>query len=44
MSIEILKSSSVRADKILDAGFKFEFPEIQPCMNDLFAVKKVVEA
>lgn len=44
MSIEILKSSSVRADKILDAGFKFEFPEIQPCINDLFAVKKVVEA
>jgi len=43
MSIEVLKSSSVRADKILEAGFQFEFPEIQTCMNDLFAVKKVVE-
>ncbi|HAD34851.1 MAG TPA: TIGR01777 family protein [Chitinophagaceae bacterium] len=44
MSIEVLKSSSVRADKILEAGFRFEFPEIQTCMNDLFAAKKVVKA
>jgi len=43
MSIEILKSSLVRADKILETGFKFKYPEIQTCMNDLFAVEKVVE-
>ena len=34
-SVEILKSTRVSAKKILDAGFKFNFPSAQEAVKDL---------
>lgn len=35
MSIEVLKSATVSAQKILDAGFNFNFPDIDKAARDL---------
>jgi NAD dependent epimerase/dehydratase family enzyme len=34
-SVEILKSCTVSADKIIAGGFKFEFPSIEEALADL---------
>lgn len=36
MSIEILKSSQISSQKIVDAGFKFNHPTLKLCFNSLF--------
>lgn len=33
MSIEVLKSATVSASKLLDTGFKFQYPEIEPAVK-----------
>jgi NAD dependent epimerase/dehydratase family enzyme len=35
MSIEILKSTTISADKIQQAGFVFAFPKIELALQDL---------
>lgn len=35
MAAMVLGGSRVSASKLLDAGFRFEFPELQPALNDL---------
>lgn len=40
MSIEVLKSCTVSADKIIDRGFKFEYRDIETAVKDLLAKPK----
>jgi hypothetical protein len=40
MSIEVLKSATVSANKIREAGFQFLFPTIESALNDLVKNKK----
>ena len=42
MSIEVLKSTTVSADKVLSAGFKFNFPSISMAINELVDKKNSV--
>jgi hypothetical protein len=35
MSVEILKSATVNAEKIQTAGFSFQYPDIKSAMDDL---------
>ena len=37
MSIEVLKSATVSASKLLDTGFKFQYPEIEPAVKAILA-------
>ena len=40
MSVEVLKSSTVSCQKIVDAGFKFEHNYIDTALKDLMSRKK----
>ena len=40
MSIEVLKSCTVSADKIIDRGFKFEYRDIETAVKDLLKKPK----
>jgi NAD dependent epimerase/dehydratase family enzyme len=35
MSVEVLKSANVSAQKILDAGFVFDYPTVEEAVIDL---------
>jgi NAD dependent epimerase/dehydratase family enzyme len=35
MSVEVLKSATVSAEKIKEAGFTFLYPEIEPAIDNL---------
>lgn len=37
MSAVILNSNLVSADKVISAGFRFRFPEVQEALNDLYS-------
>ena len=34
MSVEILKSTTVSAEKIINTGFQFQYPEIKEAVNN----------
>lgn len=40
MSVEVLKSVKVSADKIKETGFLFSYPEVQGAMEQILAAKK----
>ncbi|TAF49804.1 MAG: DUF1731 domain-containing protein, partial [Sphingobacteriia bacterium] len=39
MSIEVLKSTHVSAQKIMDQGFQFCYPQLTPALQDLMGIK-----
>lgn len=40
MSAVVLNSNLISADKVVEAGFKFQFPEIGPALSHILAPKK----